>query len=50
MAFCVFIPYGNKLRMRVIKTFERRQQSADDWLHIFVHGDMQLLWVYDTHA
>ena len=29
MAFCVFIKYGSELRMRVVKTFECRQQSAD---------------------
>ena len=47
-AFCVFILYGSKLRMRVVKTFELRQQSADDCLRIFVHRDIQLPWVYCT--
>ena len=49
-AFCVFIPYRSKLGMRVVKTFEHWQHSADDCLHIFVHGNVLLLWVYDTHA
>ena len=49
-AFCVYVWHGSELRMRVVKTFERRQQSADDCLRIFVHGDMQLPWVYDTHT
>ena len=48
-AFCVFIQYGCELRMRVVKTFEHRQQSADDSLHIFVHENMQLPWVSETH-
>ena len=39
-AFCVFIQYGSELR--VVKTFERRQQSAVDCLRIFVHGNVQL--------
>ena len=43
--FCVFIRDGSELRMRVVKTFEHQQQSADDCLLIFVHGDMQLPWV-----
>ena len=67
MAFCVFIPYRSKLRMRVINKFlpapyrsklrmrvinkfERRQQSEDDCLCIFVHGNVLLPWVYDKHA
>ena len=49
-AFCVFIPYGIELRIRVVKTFEHRQQSADDCLHIFIHENMQLPWVSYTHA
>ena len=48
--FCVIIHYGSKLRMRVVKTFEHRQQSADDYLRIFVHGNMLLPWVYDMRA
>ena len=49
---CVYVrsAHGSELRMRVLKTFERWQQSADDCLRIIVHGDMQLPWVYDTHA
>ena len=38
------------VRMPVIKNFEPWQQSADNCLRIFVHGDMQLPWVYDMHA
>ena len=49
-AFCLFIPYGSKLRMHVVKTFAHQQQSADNCLRIFVHGNMLLPWVYDTHA
>ena len=49
-AFCIFIPYVSKLRMRVVKTIERQKQSADDCLHIFVHRNVVLPWVYDTHA
>ena len=41
-AFCVFIQYRSELRMRVVKTLEYWQQSADDCLRIFVHGDMKL--------
>ena len=46
MAFCMFIQYGSELRvrMRVVKTFERRQQSAYDCLRIFLHGNMQHPW------
>ena len=33
-AFCMFILYISKLRMRVVKNFELRQQSADDCLRI----------------
>ena len=50
-AFCVFIQYGCELRMRVVKTFEHRQQSADDSLHIFCifeHENLQLPWVSET--
>ena len=36
--------------MHVVKTFERWQQSADDCLHIFVHGNVLLPWVYYMHA
>ena len=48
-AFCMFIPYGSKLCMHVVKTFEHWQQSADDCLRIFIHGNV-LPWVYDTHT
>ena len=50
MAFCVFIQYGSVLRMRVVKTLEHQQQSADDCLRIFVHENMQLPWVSYMHA
>ena len=36
--------------MCVVQTFERWQQSAEDCLHIFVHGNVQLTRVSDTHA
>ena len=51
--FCMYVCHGSELHnvhMRVVKTLEYRQQSADDCLRIFVHGDMQLLWVSYTHA
>ena len=48
--FCVFIAYGSKLRMRVVKTFEHQQQSADDCLCIFVHRNVVLPWVCNTQA
>ena len=50
MAFCVYVQHGSELRMRVVKTFQHRQQSADDCLRIFVHGNVLLPWIYDTHA
>ena len=60
-AFWVFIRYGSKLCMRVVKTFGYRRQTADNCLRIFVHKNTQtivlkrnenvlLMWVYDTHA
>ena len=49
-AVCMYVWHESELRMRVVKTFERRQQSADDCLRIFVHGNVLLPWVYDTHA
>ena len=47
-AFCMFIQYGRELHnvrmlVIVIKTFEHRQQSADDCLHILVHENMHYL-------
>ena len=48
--FWVFIRHGSELRMRVVKTFQHRQQSADDCLGIFVHENMQPPWVSYKHA
>ena len=47
-AFCVSMWYGSELRMRIIQTFECWQQSSDNCLRIFVHGNMQLPWVMHT--
>ena len=47
MVFCVFIRYLSELRIRVVKTFERWQQSADDCLRIFVHENVQLPWAME---
>ena len=50
MVFCVFIRYGSKLCMRVVKTFGYQCQLADNCLRIFAHENVLLPWVYDTHA
>ena len=38
---------GCVMCMRIVQTFECLQQSADDSLRIFIHGNMQLPWVSD---
>ena len=49
-AFCVSVWDGNGLRMRIGKSFQCRQHSADDCLRLFVHGNVQLTRVSDTQA
>ena len=49
-AFCVSVWHGNGLRMRIGRTFEHRQHSEKAFLRLFVHGNVQLTWVSDTHA
>ena len=50
VAFCVSVWHVNGLRVPIGKTFECRQHSAEDCLRLFVHGNVQLTWVSDTHA
>ena len=49
-AFCMSVWHGNGLRMRIRRTFEHRQHSEKAFLRLFVHGNVQLTWVSDTHA
>ena len=45
---CMSVCHGNGLRntvrMRIVNPFERRQQSADDCLCMFVQRNVQLPW------
>ena len=49
-AFCVSVWQGNGLRMLIGRTFQNRQHSEKVFLGLFVHGNVQLTWVSDTHA
>ena len=48
--FCVSVRDGIGLFLHFRKTFQCQLHSAEDCLRLFVHGNVLLTWVLDTHA